>query len=164
MRNNYHKITAITLAFLVLFSTTGISMNVVLCHCTGQQYLSVLMPKLDCCKKKEAQQKEISHVCCSKKTSTTCSKEQHQLSVETDKKCCSSNFKYSKANINLELTTNTILPSFVVALVPNIVTVLPTYNYVLLIPQVVTVIGHPNKAPPKPFGSELLHLIQNYRC
>lgn len=165
MHNNYHKITAIILAFLVLFSTTGISMNVILCHCTGQQYLSSFLSNTSCCTKKEAPLQGNSSSCCSQNSIASCSKD-GESSIKNGKKCCSSSFKYAKSNINLDLAASPVLPVLPVflALTPTLTTILYSYNNILVIADNYAVIANPNKAPPKPFGQILLQLIQNYRC
>jgi hypothetical protein len=164
MTNTKHKITAISLAFLVLISTTGIGLNIMLCHCTGQQYLALLATKLnlECCKDKLA--KAAKKSCCSK--ATTIKKQQTNFDSPTimaEDGCCSSSFKYAKANINLELAEEIPLPT------TNFVVNYWVHNAIIqheqptLIPQKLAYSNLSNKAPPR-FKESILNWFQIYRC
>ena len=164
MTSTKHKITAISLAFLVLISTTGIGLNIMLCHCTGQQYLALLATRLnlDCCKDKLAEAAKKS--CCSK--STTIKKQQNDFESPTimaKKDCCSSSFKYAKANINLEFSKEVPLPtsSFVAAY--SVANLVVQYEQPTLIPQRLAYSNLSNKAPPR-FKESILNWFQIYRC
>lgn len=164
MTSTKHKITAISLAFLVLISTTGIGLNIMLCNCTGQQYLALLATKLnlECCKDKLT--KVAKESCCS--PTTTNKKQQGNFDAPTimaEDDCCSSSFKYAKANINLELaeeislpTTNFVIPYYL----PNAIV---QYEQAALIPQTLTYSNLSNKAPPR-FKESILNWFQIYRC
>lgn len=164
MTSTKHKITAITLAFLVLISTTGIGLNIMLCNCTGQQYLALLATKLnlECCKDKLA--KAAKESCCS--PTTTSKKQQSNFDSPTimaEDDCCSSSFKYAKANINLELAEEIPLPTtnFVTQYYFQNTTV--QYEQALLVPQTLTYSNLSNKAPPR-FKDSILNWFQIYRC
>lgn len=164
MTSTKHKITAISLAFLVLISTTGIGLNIMLCNCTGQQYLALLADKLDleCCKDKLAETAKKS--CCS--STTTIKKQQNNFespNIMADDDCCSSSFKYAKANINLELGEEILLPT--TAFVVNHLLASPfvQYEQPVRIPQTVTYSNLSNKAPPR-FKGPILNWFQIYRC
>ncbi|WMX15823.1 MULTISPECIES: hypothetical protein [unclassified Aureispira] len=161
MTTTKHKITAFSLAFLVLISTTGIGLNIMLCNCTGVQYLAILASKmnLECCKEKLAAAKKN---CCT--NSKTIQQDNFDSpTIMAEKECCSSSFKYAKANINLELVKEIPLPttSFVHTFwVPS--KVLP-YTEPLLLPQNVACSNTSNKAPPR-FKESILNWFQVYRC
>lgn len=165
MTSAKHKITAISLAFLVLISTTGIGVNIMLCHCTGQQYLALLATKLnlECCKDKLAQAAKKS--CCSK--ATTVKKQQTNFDSPTimaeDDGCCSSSFKYAKANINLELAEEIPLPTTDLVVKHWIPTATVQYEHPVLIPQTLAYSNLSNKAPPR-FKESILNWFQIYRC
>ncbi|MBL4649344.1 MAG: hypothetical protein JKY03_06390 [Aureispira sp.] len=164
MTSTKHKITAFSLAFLVLISTTGIGLNIMLCHCTGQQYLALLATKLnlECCKDKLTEAAKKS--CCS--NSTTIKKQQNNFESPTimaQDDCCSSSFKYAKSNINLELSEEIPLPttSFVVNhWIPD---TFVQYEQPVLIPQTIAYSNLSNKAPPR-FKESVLNWFQIYRC
>lgn len=169
MTNQKHQITAFALALLVLISTTGISMKMMFCHCTGQEYWALITAKLGCCQEKEAQKAIESKMasCCSKKqekhcqTKTTDSK---KTAVE-EKKCCTSKFQYAKANINLDLVQTHDLP-VCAAIIPILssYSFLPIWAEPFFVPQEIALAGCQNKAPPLPYGHDLLHWLQIYRC
>ena len=166
------KISAISLALLVLISTTGISMNMMLCNCTGKQYLSVFasMMDLDCCKVKLQEvkvEKTSKHDCCTKKQTKSCNKEQKnsgKTTILAQKKCCKSNFKYAKANINLDVVSLQELP--VSNLVLPLAYSFPTTFHLdfVAFPKTIALEGPPNKAPPRYNGQALMNWFQVYRC
>lgn len=164
MATTKHKITAFSLAFLVLISTTGIGLNIMLCNCTGQQYLALLASQLnlECCKEKLAEAAKKS--CCS--TSTIIKQQPTNFESPTimaTKKCCTSSFKYAKANINLELTEGIDLPTtnWLPYLWLDRYTV--QYEQAPLIPQIIAQGRLSNKAPPR-FKDSILNWFQIYRC
>lgn len=165
MRVKQHKTMALILAFLVLISTTGISMNMMLCNCTGQQYLAMLASKLDleCCKIKAAKQAKKS--CCATPspqahTTSTCHKKSPFLA---NKDCCSPIFKYSKANINLNLSHDLELPTVGDPL-PWVYFSPPVYySAPIVLPQIIAVHNNLNKAPPR-YSSSIQNWFQIYRC
>lgn len=167
MKGKQHKLTAISLAFLILISTTGISMNMMLCNCTGQQYLAFLAKQtnLTCCQQKA----NISpkQVCCS--SSSIIPKHHHaqtstgEPTILVNKNCCSSFFQYTKANINLDLIQVLELPAFVGSLLTNLIKISAAYIAPVVIPQHLVVQEHSNKAPPR-FGRSILNWFQIYRC
>ena len=164
MTSTKHKMTAISLAFLVLISTTGIGLNIMLCHCTGQQYLAILATKLnlECCKAKLA--KSAKKSCCS--SSTTIKKQQNNFESPTimaEDHCCSSSFKYAKANINLELSEEILLPTTNFVVNHSITNAFVQYQQPVLIPQPIAYSCLSNKAPPR-FKESILNWFQTYRC
>jgi len=172
MKQQHHKIIAISLALLVLISTTGISMNMMLCSCTGKEYLSMMASvlELDCCKKNKLEvkaSKAKTHDCCSKEK--FCKKtEKKELdaskpTIMAKKDCCTPTVKYSKANINLTFESGQELPSCHL-LLPSVYSFQATY-YKNSITAQTAVLGVPqNKAPPRCFGNALLNWYQTYRC
>lgn len=165
MKQTQHRVIALCLAFLVLISTTGISMNIMLCQCTGEQYLALLAndtPR-ECCQKHRAQ--ATKKQCCSKATSKQCSIDNKQTHFKAKKNCCTPGFQYAKANINFELQKHVdfVINSFF-TVIPVIKSV--TYDYCYSNPFVglETTKRLHNKAPPQFFGQLLLHWIQTYRC
>ena len=165
MTSTKYKITAISLAFLVLISTTGIGLNVMLCNCTGQQYLALLATNLnlECCKDKLA--KAAKKSCCSR--ATTIKKQQNNFEspniMAEDDCCCSSFFKYAKANINLELGEEILLPTTEFVINSWITNTFVQYEQPVLIPQTITYSNLSNKAPPR-FKESILNWFQIYRC
>lgn len=165
MTSTKHKIIALSLAFLVLISTTGIGLNIMLCHCTGQQYLAVLATKLnlECCKDKLAEAAKKS--CCS--NSTTIKKQQNNFESPTimaqEDDCCSSSFKYAKSNINLELAEKTPLPITSLTINHWVTDMFVQYEQPVLIPQTIAYSNLSNKAPPR-FKESVLNWFQIYRC
>lgn len=163
MTSTKHKITAISLAFLVLISTTGIGLNIMLCNCTGQQYLAVLASKLnlECCKDKLAE--AAKNNCCSSSTSIKKQPNNFELpTIMADDDCCSSSFKYAKANINLELSEEIPLPT--ISFVLNyFINALVQYEQPVRIPQTIAYSSLSNKAPPR-FKTSILNWFQIYRC
>lgn len=169
MTAKQHRIIALSLAFLVLISTTGISMKVMLCNCTGQEYLAMLASKLDldCCKL-NIQKQTSTHQCCSKahskakhQVSKTTS---HQAQIMAKKDCCTPGFKYAKANINFDLAANEQLPNYSLAPLLPIYNIPIYYETVVSFPSTIALIGISNKAPPLPTGQALLNWYQTYRC
>ena len=172
MKQRHHRVIAISLALLVLISTTGISMNMMLCSCTGKEYLSMMASvlELDCCKTKKAlvkAPKAKTHDCCSK--AKACKKTEKKAidvskpTIMAKKDCCTPKVKYSKANINLTFGSNQELPSCKL-LLPSVCSIQPTYYNSSIAAQTV-VLGVPqNKAPPGCFGHALLNWYQTYRC
>lgn len=164
MTTTKHKITAISLAFLVLISTTGIGLNVMLCHCTGQQYLALLASKLnlECCKDKLAEAAKKS--CCS--NATTIKKQPNSFESATiiaEDDCCSSSFKYAKANINLELAKDIPLPTTNFAFNYQSANPVVHYEQYIFAPQQIAYNSLSNKAPPR-FKGSILNWFQIYRC
>ena len=164
MTSTKHKITAISLAFLVLISTTGIGLNIMLCNCTGQQYLAILASKLnlECCKAKLVEASKKS--CCA---SSSKAKKQpthfESPTIMAKDDCCTSSFKYAKANINLELAEETLLPTNNFALYPEAVYPVIQYETPLILPQTIGYYNLSNKAPPR-FKESILNWFQTYRC
>jgi len=163
MTKTKHKITAISLAFLVLISTTGIGLNTMLCSCTGQQYLAFLVTKLNlnCCKGTLGD--AVKENSCS--SSSIIKKQQSNFelpSVIEKEDCCSSSFKYAKASINLELSEEIPLPTSSLVAYHWFYTLLP-YEQPVLIPQTVAYSNLSNKAPPR-FKESILNWFQIYRC
>jgi hypothetical protein len=172
MKQQHHKLIAISLALLVLISTTGISMNMMLCSCTGKEYLSMMASvlELDCCKIKKTIVKAAKvkkHDCCSKaKACKKTEKKEIDVSKPTiiaKKDCCTPTVKYSKANINLTFGSQEELSSCKL-LLPSHYSVQATYYNNSIVAQA-AVLGVPqNKAPPRCFGHALLNWYQTYRC
>ena len=169
MTKKQRKISAISLALLVLISTTGISMNTIWCSCTGEQYLSIFAAVMDCCQDKgQATQVEKTnqHDCCKKQTKS-CKKEQYnsdKTTILAQKDCCTSKFKYAKANINLDVVALQELP--VGDLVMPVVYSIPTtfQLHFVAFPQAIALEGTPNKAPPRYYGQSFMNWFQVYRC
>jgi len=164
MNDTQHRIIALSLAFLVLISTTGISMNMMLCQCTGEQYLAAFASKTpkECCEKHHAQPTQKQ--CCSATTSKKCSTDSKQTQFKAKKTCCTPGFQYAKANINFELQKNIdfVIDGFC-AVIPTIIST--TYDcYSNPFVGLETTKRLHNKAPPLFFGQQLLHWIQTYRC
>jgi len=164
MTSTKHKITAISLAFLVLISTTGIGLNIMLCNCTGQQYLALLASELnlECCKNKLAEVAKKG--CCS--GATKVKKQQNNFESPTimaKKDCCSSSFKYAKSNINLELAEEIPLPTTNFVFEHWIKNTAVQYKQPVLIPQTIAYSNLSNKAPPR-FKESILNWFQIYRC
>lgn len=164
MATQKHQIIALSLALLVLISTTGISMKMMLCHCTGEEYWTLITNKLGCCKQFEAAVEKATS-CCSKKEETSCPSHKKGNNVSPNEKCCSSKFQYAKANINLDLVQMQDLP-YSEALIPilNSYSYLPIWAENFFVPKEIALAGCQNKAPPLPFGQDLLHWLQIYRC
>lgn len=164
MTAKQHKTMAFSLAFLILISTTGFSVNMLFCSCTGKQYLATLASKLhlDCCKVELAEAAQN----CSVKVKPTVfaqSVQQDEFQVITKKNCCSNSFKWAKANINLEVTNPLEFPTFIL---------LPVFNYVkqpaydvpfAVFPKTIALAGYTNKAPPLR-GVSIQNWFQIYRC
>lgn len=166
MATQKHQIIALSLALLVLISTTGISMKMMLCHCTGKEYWTLITSKLSCCKLfDEVVGKTTS--CCSKKEQSSCPStiDKKGNNVSTNEKCCSSKFQYAKANINLDLVQLQDLP-YSEALIPtlNSYSYPPIWAESFFVPKEIALAGCQNKAPPKFSGQALLHWLQVYRC
>lgn len=164
MTNTKHKITAISLAFLVLISTTGIGLNIMLCNCTGQQYLALLASRLnlDCCKDKLAEAAKKS--CCPSASSIKNQANSFDSpTIMAKEECCSSSYKYAKANINLELAKEIPLPSTDFVFHPLRTNFVVQYQQPTLIPQTIAYSNLSNKAPPR-FNESILNWFQIYRC
>lgn len=154
---------ALSLALLVLISTTGFSMNVMFCSCTGKQYIAILASKLhfSCCK---AQLVKAANNCC-KKTKTNCNRSNKKdgATILADKDCCSSIFKWKKANINLDLIQQLELPTAHFKILSNYWKT-PIYQIALpVFPLTIALIGTPNKAPPR-FEGSFQNWFQIYHC
>jgi hypothetical protein len=169
MITKQHRITAIFLALLVLTSTVGIGMNTMLCKCTGKHYIPMFSATGDseCCKSKKAKDKPTKNRktdCCSKSQNKKCSEKQdiNEPLIKADKKCCSSDFQYVKADIDFNYIIDEQLPT------SNYVDALVFGNNYYVEPQKTKIAAlltkTSNKAPPNLYGKSLLHRYQIYRC
>ncbi|MCP4441718.1 MAG: hypothetical protein GY810_22660 [Aureispira sp.] len=157
---------AFFLAILMLISNVGISMDILLCHCTDQLKVAIFseVEPQTCCKHKL--QKEVkTHSCCKKTTKPThCTKPSIDKKTEkVSKDCCSNGSQYltldqahTQDNLNIDFSNW-------VAIIPNKLMVAYTATQDWILPNIYNKIPS-NKAPPLPSGRQLLQAIQRYIC
>lgn len=159
MRENAHRIIAISLSLLILVSTTGFSMNLGWCYCSNQKHISVFVPT-ECCSHDAATEKISS--CCSssiESISESCS----QISSGNH---CDFELKYVQSDINFNTSPSFDLPLFQLLFLNDWqgLNSLTRESYQIVFSPFVSNING-NKAPPiLLFGKKLLQFIQVYRC
>ncbi|MCH2023431.1 MAG: hypothetical protein MK207_13225 [Saprospiraceae bacterium] len=172
MISKRHRITAVFLAFLVLFSSTGLGMNSGLCCCTGK--VCKVTPKgknkLDCCKTKQLKttfKKNSKRYCCSKneiQRGANKKNDNNNHTLRINNHCCSSSCKTVKNNITpnfINTKENTSPVLF------NPICFKKAINYskgIAFFNNTKVFIGVPNNRPLKYYDHALLHWFQTYRC
>jgi hypothetical protein len=154
----FHKVTAILLAVLVFFSTTGVGIALGWCHCTDKAVASIFIP-LECCQHQAIQQAK--DACCSKTTVAI----NHGKTSVSAQKCCDTVYKYTTADINFTSWVDVEFPS--INWVTGAVALVDSYKTTWAhswVPKSLVGKANANKAPPKLFGKKLLQFIQIYRC
>lgn len=169
MIRKYRHIIIALLITNLLVANVGLSMNWLYCYCKGQMQVS-LFSLDEACHKKSADSGSENKCCKVSKNTTAksscCSKFDK---YKKDKKpCTTKGKKYTNADIKaffVEKHDRTFDNATVLsaALLPCN----PPFEYQNMVYcTLANIVQQPNKAPPylRPFGRNLLSIIQNFRC